>query len=294
MKIVYNDIKPAYMPEIDQYISYANSLGYEAYRLSAFKPEAADVYWDFMGFQILPTMKSKIIVHEYCSGSVGKFKKSKNFLKKQINLKPHIRVFLNPYVASLFSFNDGVPSLYRDMGISYPNIQVEEKAGIVCVVNSANHSMLESFLKLYSLNDVGLKLAIVGRVNDSLIKTYESDNISFLGVIEKSKYMNMLSAFEYGVVMYENTEPFCYQTSTRVLDYCAANLKIVATPTNWISDFMLSRNGSFCAIESFNNFDFDKILTSVYRTPKVDDLEWRDIIKKSNIFDLISKSLNKI
>lgn len=121
MKILFVRTGKAFLPEIDAYVKYFNKLeGFEAYDSQLLDENYSihdfDVIWEFKGFGGVRDV-NKVIVHDYASLSTGSFPKVKNNLKKWLNPKPNLRVFLNQAVRQGFNFNDDIEFCYRDMGI---------------------------------------------------------------------------------------------------------------------------------------------------------------------------------
>ena len=111
----------ANLPEIYAYKKFFKNLNISLTdirieQLKAHNIGNYDFIWMFMG---IDTIKTKHIfkIHDYRSLSTPPFPKVKDFLKKVINPKPHIRVFLNNNIKEKFNFKDNVPSTTIDMGI---------------------------------------------------------------------------------------------------------------------------------------------------------------------------------
>ena len=153
IKILLIRSTKAYLPEIDIYKEYLK----DSFRVFIVNSDDKinfsdfDIIWKFMGFDFFDNFKlntflknfinsrilthfyktknlliktsnknnniSPFIIHEYASLSSGKFKKFKNFLKKNLNSRPNLRIFLNEKVKKEMNFSDNIPFLYRDMGI---------------------------------------------------------------------------------------------------------------------------------------------------------------------------------
>jgi hypothetical protein len=106
VKILFVRTGKAFLPEIDAYVKYFNKLeGFEAYDSQLldenYSIDDFDVIWEIKGFGGVKDA-SKIVVHDYASLSTGSFPRIKNNLKKWLNPKPNLRVFLNQAVKEAF------------------------------------------------------------------------------------------------------------------------------------------------------------------------------------------------
>ena len=106
VKILFLRSQKAYLPEVDAYVKYFNSKkefqAYDSSRIKGeYKLDEFDVIWEFKGLGGVNT-KEKVLVHEYASLSTGGFPKIKNAVKKWLNPKPDLRIFLNANVKDGF------------------------------------------------------------------------------------------------------------------------------------------------------------------------------------------------
>lgn len=95
------------------------------------------ILWYFMGFYNKKIL-SKLTIHDYRSLSTGSFAIIKDFLKRTLNLKPDLRVFLNEEVKENLNFNDEVPYFFINMGLpstisTYVNLDVEPEYDFIYV-----------------------------------------------------------------------------------------------------------------------------------------------------------------
>lgn len=294
MKIIFNDNHPAQLPEISAYIDFARAQGWKAERLSEVSSRSdnlvADVYWTFMGVERKPKIKAKIYVQDYCSGSVGYGKSLKNKIKKLLNFKPDIRIYLNPYVRSLFQFTDKVPYFYRDMGISdfFFKSHSFNRHGFICVTNLSTQAELIKILK--SFNDCKRSLTVVGPVDQEVQSLFAQSEIVFLGRVNPRELSEQLGRHEFGIVLYKNVEPYSGQTSTRILEYCASGLKVISTPTEWVNNFFA--NNAFYSLTG--KIDFEAIDRFKFSNPDVSGRAWECEIQVSGVFDFLKKKLNSM
>ena len=87
-----------------------------------------------------------------------------------------------------------------------------------------------------------------------------------------------------GINWVPNKYPYYLQTSTKLLEYCAMNLKVVTLQGLWSMAFEQKNNAKFFNIsEDFSNFTPQQIENYEFKTPYVDHLKWNNIIKTSGI-----------
>jgi len=198
VKILFVRTGKAFLPEIDAYVKYFNKLeGFEAYDSQLldenYSIDDFDVIWEFKGFGGVRDV-NKVIVHDYASLSTGSFPKVKNNLKKWLNPKPNLRVFLNQAVRQGFNFNDDIEFCYRDMGIDerFLSVKSEEKEyDFVYVGSICKGRGMDRFLAEFTRKPQG-KLCLIGNVEDDIYNEYKHNkDLVFTGSVP------------YGEVYYE-------------------------------------------------------------------------------------------
>ena len=134
----------AHLPEIIAYSKFFSSKGFETHEILYQNLMKMDtdflkdcILWYFMGFYNKKIL-SKLTIHDYRSLSTGSFAIIKDFLKRTLNLKPDLRVFLNEEVKENLNFNDEVPYFFINMGLpstisTYVNLDVEPEYDFIYV-----------------------------------------------------------------------------------------------------------------------------------------------------------------
>lgn len=289
-KILFIRSENAFLPEIDAYIEFFNKtneyIAYDTSKLELYDLNDYDVIWEFKGFRGIKKIKNQILIHEYASLSTGKFPKLKNILKRIMNPKPDIRIFLNEDVKNGFGFNDNIPFCYRDMGISeeflkYKN-QNKEYDLIYLGAISKSRGMDKCLESLEKSNFK--KMCFVGNFDDDLYNKYKDNSrFIFTGKVPYSEVPKIASKAIYGLNYMPDVYPFNLQTSTKLLDYLALDLKIITTDYKWIREFEQKNNCKFYKIseeefslDGINKFEFiNNFITKEYL--------WNKIIEKSNL-----------
>lgn len=292
IKILFIKSNKAYLPEVNAYMDYFNNCS----EFSAVCTEDSsacnlnnyDVIWEFKGFGGMSKRSNQVVVHEYTSLSTGKFPKIKNFLKAALNPKPDLRVFLNNEVKKGFNFCDNIDFCLRDMGVDERFIThkaVGKEYDFVYVGSICKERGIDKLLDLFIAGDLG-SLCLVGSVTKDLYHKYNNyENITFIGRVDYEDVPKVISSAEYALNFIPDKYPFNIQTSTKLLEYLAMNLKVVSTNYEWIRQFESGYNCKFLKID-FNNLRIEKHKIDSFDFISHFDANiflWKNIIYKSGI-----------
>ncbi|OPZ73618.1 MAG: hypothetical protein BWY82_01085 [Verrucomicrobia bacterium ADurb.Bin474] len=114
------DSLKAHLPEFSAYAAYfAGRYQVKRIPLSELSGQLdlrRSIVWQFMGLA-WSSVPAGCVVHDYRSLSTGRLSRLKDWLKKKVNVKPDVRVFLNAMVRDEMGFEDGVPDVILDMGV---------------------------------------------------------------------------------------------------------------------------------------------------------------------------------
>ena len=274
MKILFVRTGKAFLPEIDAYVKYFNKLeGFEAYDSQLldenYSIDDFDVIWEFKGFGGVRDV-NKVIVHDYASLSTGSFPKVKNNLKKWLNPKPNLRVFLNQAVRQGFNFNDDIEFCYRDMGIDerFLSVKSEEKEyDFVYVGSICKGRGMDRFLAEFTRKPQG-KLCLIGNVEDDIYNEYKHNkDLVFTGSVPYGEVPIIASKAVYGINYIPDKYPFNIQTSTKLLEYLALGLKVITTDYQWVRDFEKRHGCSFYKLNlKQDGFNRDYIKSYDYKS----------------------------
>jgi hypothetical protein len=291
-KLLFERSKDAYLPEIDAYINYLNTksnyVSYDSSKVDVIDTRDFDLIWKFMGTDF---SKSSIpVVHDYASLSVGKFPRFKNKLKKYLNVKPDLRVFLNDNIKEEFNFNDNTPSTLRDMGINsnfFLNNNSKEYDFVYMGALTEERNigfLLDSFINKFRNES----LLLIGQPSDEIFTQYKKfKNLIFTGRLKQLDIPNLASKAEYGLNFIPNKYPYNLQTSTKLLEYLAMNLKIVTTESQWLNQFESQNQMKFFKLnEDLSNFHDYK--TFNYLNKSVEKYDWNNILDNSKIINYLN------
>lgn len=299
-KIIFLRRHGVYLPEINAYINYLqnNFLNIEAYDsldiVNDFSETDFDIVWKFMGFDLIKN--SSFVVHEYGSLSLGLMPRIKNFIKKTINTKPSLRVFLNRAVKAEMGFHDNVPNMLREMGVSTPFFRGRPNPNpefdYVYSGSLNRGKTIISLLNHFKTLKKGEKLLVVGSVPDIIHNTFGMcSNIYFTGKLKYEEVPDVISNAKYGLNAMPNIYPYNLQTSTKVLEYCAARLPVISTRYTWIEDFeKKSRARFFYTQDDFSNLSLKNLDNHEFLIPDVKNYHWDTIIQRSGIFDFLKQA----
>lgn len=282
----------AYLPEIDAYIKYFNKTdefkAYDSSKIDKSDYNDFELIWEFKGFGGLKN-KKQVLIHEYASLSTGSFPFLKNMLKAKYNYEPNLRIFLNENVQKGFSFNDNVDYCYRDMGIDENFLKVGNSAkeyDFVYIGAISKSRGIDKLLKKFTTKDNG-KLCLIGSVDDEIYSSYKNNkSLIFTGKVSYSDVPEIASKAIYGINYIPNIYPFNIQTSTKLLEYLALDLKVVSTNYKWIMEFEKQHKCSFYKLN--NEFDTKLIEKHSYISGfEAKDFLWDKIIEQSRVKDKI-------
>jgi glycosyltransferase involved in cell wall biosynthesis len=228
----------AILPELEAYATVLEHA-FRVSRVDSMDRTFGDgVVWCFMG--LYPKRPPcGLLIHDYRSLSTGKLGYLKDKVKRWRNARPDLRIFLNEQVRKQMDFRDSVPFLILDMGIPewLPSLRqpYPEKhhhrfgyIGAVCRERGSHH-MIEAYLNSTHANDAFL---IVGQVESCLRKRYKGQGgIEFADKMPQRQLFPLLRGCEYAVGHFPAHRPHTFQTPTKLLEYAALGMSIIANPS---------------------------------------------------------------
>ncbi len=256
---------PAYLPELDAYVSFITSRGHSAllHDTSASVPAHAQVVWWMCGR--VPSAEARRLkhafhIHEYASASVPPHAWLKDFVKHWTQPKPDYRFFQNGWVRERLGFDDGVPHALRDMGVAQiffdaaapalpdPSYADEAPARIppneFDLVYLGEMNRLQPFLPLLqAIHDAGRTLLLVGDIPETL-RTQLPASVTCTGRVPHADVPRQLRRARLGLNLVSDLEPYNQQTSTKLLEYCAVGLPVVSNDYAWVRYFATHYQGN--------------------------------------------------
>jgi hypothetical protein len=295
LKILMLNTKKSYLPEVESYKQYFFDTAEVYFWEDIEKSDIQyfDIIWKFMGFDFKKlNLNSQLLIHEYPSLSAGLFPHFKNYLKYKFNAKPDLRIFLNENVKSELNFKDNINFLYRDMGVHrtfFNHKEAKKKYDFVYIGEINKDRQIDKLLNKFTKKEnQEISILLIGTPKDNIKTKYEKyKNITFTGYIHYKNIPTLASKAEYGINWIPNKYPYNLQTSTKLIEYCAMNLKIINLKNDWSLKFEKDRNAKFFNVDSNFKIDLKKLNDFQFSTPNVSDLEWSLVLKKSKVKEII-------
>jgi len=280
---------PSYLPEIDAYCAYIQSRGHQSmvHDNSFSVPNSASVVWWMCGrvpLREAHRLRGAFQIHEYASASIPPYARLKDQVKYWTQPRPDYRIYQNGWVRERMGFADGVPHALRDMGVAQHFFDTPSYTAVVefDLVYLGEMSRLMSFISvLHAINTAGRSLLLVGDVPADFHGLLPS-TVHCTGRVNHLDVPHQLRRARFGLNLVPNALPYQQQTSTKVLEYCAAGLRVVSNAYPWVRYFMAQHNANFYLL----NDDAQSLATSFgegleaypYEVPDMLKLTWPQVL----------------
>jgi len=280
---------PSYLPEIDAYCAYIQARGHQAmvHDSSLSVPVSASVVWWFCGrvpMREVHRLRGAFHIHEYASASVPPYAWFKDQVKHWTQPRPNYRIFQNGWVRERMGFTDGVPHALRDMGVAmhFFDALSHTPTPEFDLVYLGEMSRLLTFIPvLQAIKAAGRSLLLVGDIPAAL-HMHLPLNVTCTGRLDHTQVPRHLRRARFGLNLVPNAIPFKHQTSTKVLEYCSAGLRVVSNSYPWVRYFMAQHVANFYLL----NDDAPSLVTSFgealdafpYVVPDLRTLAWPSVL----------------
>ncbi|KAI2689529.1 glycosyltransferase [Pseudomonas sp. TNT3] len=255
------------------------------------------IVWCIMGF-FPKKLTARLIIHDYRSLSVGYFPKTKDLIKKYLNIKPDIRIFQNKRMEQAMGFQDNVRSLTLPMGVPdwIFNLEADSSlpGGTYCYIGEITRErgmdkVINAFKK-YRSNEKET-LILVGPAEESIKKKFSNQlNIIFTGKLSQLDALKVVKNSSFCISRIPHKYPYCYQAPTKLLEYSALQKNILCN--NALSNTETAR---------LLNIDIiicpDEIFTAIApsapqsKTQLGTSIDWNNVIQNSEIYETIRSKL---
>ena len=233
---------PAHYPEIQAYRSWLHddfdTATGSVKQAAAHARRRPTVLWYLMGF-FPRALDARAIVHDYRGLSVGPAAAFKDHCKRHLNHRPHVRIFLNNKVQEILHFRDRVPFCHIDMGVPacVQTLRGQTKRFDFCYLGEISRErgsqrMLAAFVRRYGQRKT---FALIGRCCAAIRHAFARHaNLLFLGARPHTEALRLAAQSRVGVCYFPYHRPHRWQTPTKLLEYAALHLPIVAndSPAN--------------------------------------------------------------
>lgn len=302
MKIHFTHFGDAYLPELQAYSDFVRSEGHDAqiHRRLSTLPNDVKVLWHMCGHvsrELASRYPRAMHIHEYASASIPPAARIKDAVKRLYSPVPNYRIFQNSWVRSRMGFNDEVAFEYRDMGVSshFFSACPLPKLPEFDFVYLGEMSRLRYFHKLIEALAFNRRsLLLIGNIPDDIdFLLRKFDNITKLGRVAHADVPNQLRRARFGLNLVPAVLPFSRQTSTKLIEYCAAGLPVVSTDYSWAREFEQQHNGQFAylprtvSVSAYSDYFEVDLKDMAFAVPDVSGLEWSNIISKMAIWQQI-------
>jgi hypothetical protein len=194
----------------------------------------ASACWHMMGFYPRKPA-AKLVIHDYRSLSVGRFRRIKDFCKRVFNARPDLIVFQNEEIRMALGFPKDSRTIILPMGV--PDVFVDSRG--------PGHSVVTDFIYIGSmLDERRCELMIdsfLGRFgNEKLFQLYgprnpalearysDQPNVQFCGTVPQVELVGVLKQARVGVAYFPNHFPHILQAPTKLMEYGAVGMRILA------------------------------------------------------------------
>lgn len=256
------------------------------------------IAWQIMGFY--PTRPTaKVVVHDYRSLSVGRARRLKDLMKRAFNAVPHLRIYQNGEIRDALGFRKdaghvllpmGVPSWMFDL--RWREDASEYDFGYVGVITEERgfREALRSFTTAYGGSRTWL---LIGPAEPSLLEEFgAAPGLKFTGALPQRKAIELLLKARCGVALFPAHPPHCWQTPTKLLEYAALGMPVLANDSP-MNEKTIEQHGIEATVRSGDLFD-DTVDPSHMQANKGADfrhLDFERIIGGSGVADAICDRL---
>ncbi len=254
MRFHFVHLGDAYLPELQAYAAYVRAAGHEAqvHRQIDTLPSDAAVLWWMCGQvsgELAGRYPAAFHIHEYASTSVPPLAWLKDRVKRVRQPRPQYRIFQNEWVRQRMGFDDAVPCEFRDMGIApeFFDVQQATVEPEFDFVYLGEMRRLQHFLPVFEgIAQAGKSVLLVGELPEDLGRRLKPHaGLKVTGRVPHSDVPAQLRRARIGLNLVPNQLPYTRQTSTKLLEYCAAGLPVVSTDYVWVRAFERQHGARF-------------------------------------------------
>jgi hypothetical protein len=210
-----------------------------------------------------------------------------------LNRRPDLRIFNGYFIESELNFQDGVQHIVRNPGVSahffFDSKPQKEYDFVYLGAMDRSRNVLTYFdwicekLPLSSIIAIGEPPPV-----KHLKQRYP--NIHFVGRVAHQNVPLLLKSAEYGLNLIPDQYPYHLQPSYKLMEYCAAGLKVITTDYPWANHFEQFHQGRFFILNHhFANLNMESLSHFPFLTPDISQLTWENSFSQSGLLDLLLK-----
>ncbi|MFT3814114.1 MAG: glycosyltransferase [Acidovorax sp.] len=267
----------AYLPELAAYSEFLATLGHGAqvHAGPASVPADAAIVWWMCGrvpHDAARRFARAFQIHEYASASVPPWAWMKDRAKRALQPMPQYRIFQNAWVQARLGFADGVPHEFRDMGVAQSFFSAPSAVPEFDGVYLGDMQRLRRFVPLLaSLKQAGQHTLLIGEPPADLRATLQP-LAHITGRVPHGQVPALLRRARYGLNLVPDQLPYSQQTSTKLLEYCAAGLPVVSTGYAWVRAFEARHGARFAYLPALD--------VAACQVPDVSALAWPRVLER--------------
>lgn len=270
----------ALLPEVQAYREYF-SANYQVFvRHDTADVAQFDIVWFFMGVPFYRARPGQFVVHEYTSLSTPPYARLKDQIKRYLLPTPSLRVFQNPVQSNILNFSDGIPYLFRDMGVSANFMQpatVKKSIDLIYAGSMARSRQLDKALAKLVAVKPDIRIDLFGIPEPHLQKRFANyHNITFHGPVDYNDIAKLLLKAHFGLNYVPDVYPYNLQTSTKLLEYAACGLPVIGNKTAWVNRFLEQHPLQYFDIEQLESWPDNSVTLPCKRLSN--DWQWQSRI----------------
>lgn len=299
MLIHFVHLGDAYLPELQAYVAFLQATGHQAqvhHQIASLPSDATVLWWmcGQVGPELAQRYPSAFQIHEYASASVPPLARLKDRVKRWQQAVPDYRIYQNQWVRERMGFDDALPYELRDMGVSPaffapPTVATEAEFDFVYL---GEMRRLRHFLPVFdALAQTGRSVLLIGQLSDALRQRLPRQlNVSVTGRVPHEQIPMLLRRARYGLNLVPDQQPYTEQTSTKLLEYCAAGLQVVSTNYPWVRQFEQRYDARFAYLPwradaaAYDTALGQALNQQFLRTPDVRSLAWPALLAQLQIW----------
>lgn len=295
----------SYLPELEAYARYLAKSGHTCqihHQTDTIPQDAAAIWWmcGLVSASTQAMFPDALHVHEYASASIPPLAAMKDLVKRFTQATPHHRIYQNPWVKSRLGFRDNCTFDFRDMGLADYFLATSNIApsGEYDFVYLGEMSRLNVFKHaIDAIVQSHRTLLLIGEVPENWFSSdRQRRQIGTTGRIRHQEVRAQLARARCGLNLVPPIAPYTEQTSTKLLEYCAAGLPVASIEYPWAKRFELLSGGRFfwlpqsSRVSVWVNAINEQLPAHNFVVPELQHLNWEAQLSHMSIWQILNES----